>query len=113
MIGRTATREVTLGDATIGADEKLLLMLGAANRDPRRWDAPDAFDLHRRTAGHTAFGAGVHNCVGQVIARMEAEALLGALARRVARLEPTGESQPRLSNWLRGFATVPVRLVPA
>lgn len=113
VIGRTATREVTLGDAVIAPDQKLLMMLGAANRDPRRWDAPDDFDLHRRTAGHTSFGAGVHNCVGQVIARMEAEALLGALARRVARIEPTGESQPRLSNWLRGFATVPVRLVAA
>ncbi|MFC5138011.1 cytochrome P450 [Actinomycetospora rhizophila] len=113
VIGRTATREVTVGDATVGPDEKLLMMLGAANRDPRRWDAPDSYDLHRRTAGHTAFGAGVHNCVGQVIARMEAEALLGALARRVVRLEPMGESRPRLSNWLRGFATVPVRLVAA
>lgn len=55
----------------------------------------------------------MHNCVGQVIARMEAEALLGTLARRVARIGPAGESTPRLSNWLRGFATVPVRLLPA
>ncbi|MEJ2885017.1 cytochrome P450 [Actinomycetospora aeridis] len=113
VIGRTATRRVVIGEAEVGADQKLLLMLGAANRDPRRWDAPDTFDLHRRAAGHTSFGAGVHNCVGQVIARMEAEALLGALARRVARLEPAGESTPRLSNWLRGFSSVPVRLVPA
>ena len=113
VIGRTATREVTLGDAVVEPDQKVLLMLGAANRDPRRWDDPDTFDLHRRAAGHTAFGAGVHNCVGQVIARMEAEALLGALARRVARIEPAGPSTPRLSNWLRGFASVPVRFVPA
>jgi cytochrome P450 len=113
VIGRTATREVAVGHAVVAPDQKVLLMLGAANRDPRRWDAPDDYDLHRRAAGHTAFGAGVHNCVGQVIARMEAEALLGALARRVARVEPAGESTPRLSNWLRGFARVPVRLVPA
>lgn len=113
VIGRTATREVTVGDAVVAPDQKVLLMLGAANRDPRRWDEPDEFDLHRRAAGHTAFGAGVHNCVGQVIARMEAEALLGTLARRVARIEPTGASTPRLSNWLRGFASVPVRFVPA
>ncbi|MHC1561015.1 cytochrome P450 [Actinomycetospora sp. C-140] len=113
VIGRTATREVALGDTVVRRDEKLLMMLGAANRDPRRWDAPDAYDLHRKAAGHTAFGAGVHNCVGQVIARMEAEALLGALARRVARLEPAGPSRPRLSNWLRGFASVPVRLTAA
>lgn len=113
VIGRTATREVVVGETLVRPDEKLLMMLGAANRDPRRWDAPDVYDLHRRTAGYTAFGAGVHNCVGQVIARMEAEALLGALARRVARIEPAGESRPRLSNWLRGFASVPVRLIAA
>ncbi|GLZ45428.1 cytochrome P450 [Actinomycetospora sp. NBRC 106375] len=113
VIGRTATREVAIGDTVVRADEKLLMMLGAANRDPRRWDAPDSYDLHRKAAGHTAFGAGVHNCVGQVIARMEAEALLGALARRVARIEPAGPSRPRLSNWLRGFASVPVRLTAA
>ena len=113
VIGRTATREVAVGDAVVAPDQKVLLMLGAANRDPRRWDAPDDYDLHRRAAGHTAFGGGVHNCVGQVLARSEAEALLGALARRVARVEPAGESTPRLSNWLRGFATVPVRLTPA
>lgn len=113
VIGRTARHDVRVGAATVGADEKLLMMLGAANRDPRRWDDPDSYDLHRRTAGHTAFGVGVHNCVGQVIARMEAEALLGALARRVARIAPAGASRPRLSNWLRGFATVPVRLFPA
>ncbi|MFC5062944.1 cytochrome P450 [Actinomycetospora atypica] len=113
VIGRTATREVAVGDAVVAPDQKILLMLGAANRDPRRWEEADSFDLHRRAAGHTAFGAGVHNCVGQVIARMEAEALLGTLARRVARIEPAGESTPRLSNWLRGFATVPVRFLPA
>ena len=115
VIGRTATREVEVsggGGAVVAPDTKVLLLLGAANRDPRRWAEPDEFDLHRRAVGHTAFGFGVHNCVGQVIARMEAEALLGALARRVARIEPAGESRPRLSNWLRGFATVPVRLVP-
>jgi cytochrome P450 len=113
VIGRTATREVEVGDSVVAPDQKVLLMLGAANRDPRRWDDPDTFDLRRRAAGHTAFGAGVHNCVGQVIARMEAEALLGTLARRVARIEPAGASTPRLSNWLRGFASVPVRFVPA
>ncbi|GAA4790144.1 cytochrome P450 [Actinomycetospora chlora] len=113
VIGRTATTDVEVSGAVVRPDEKVLMMLGAANRDPRRWDTPDDFDLHRRAAGHTAFGGGVHNCVGQVIARMEAEALLGALARRVGRLEPAGPSRPRLSNWLRGFATVPVRLTPA
>ena len=56
----------------------------SANRDPRRWDDPDAFDLSRDPSGHVGFGMGIHQCVGQHVARLEAEALLTALARRVA-----------------------------
>ncbi|MEJ2868782.1 cytochrome P450 [Actinomycetospora sp. OC33-EN08] len=112
VIGRTTTRAVALDGVTLPADARVLLCLGAANRDPRRFDGPDAFDAFR-TAGAVTFGAGVHNCVGQAIARMEAAALLGELVRRVERIEPAGESVPRLSNWLRGFASVPVRLQEA
>ncbi|MDL5157113.1 cytochrome P450 [Actinomycetospora termitidis] len=112
VIGRTTTRPVELDGVTVPADARVLLCLGAANRDPRRFADPDAFDPFR-TAGAVTFGAGVHNCVGQAIARLEAQALLGELARRVERIEPAGESVPRLSNWLRGFSSVPVRLVPS
>jgi cytochrome P450 len=64
--------------------KKILMFLGAANRDPRRWSHPDRFDLARDPYGHVGFGMGIHQCVGQHIARLEAEALLTALARRVA-----------------------------
>ena len=110
---RTTTREVTVGGVRIGAGEKVLLFLAAANRDPRRWDDPDRFDLRRRANGHVAFGFGIHACIGAAMARLEGEVLLEALARQVSRLELAGEPRRRLSNTLSGFACLPLRLSPA
>ncbi|SFK70305.1 cytochrome P450 [Geodermatophilus ruber] len=109
IIGRTTNVPVELDGIQLGADEKVLLFLGAANRDPRRWEDPDEFRITRRAAGHLAFGTGVHGCVGHLIARMEAECLLSALARKVGRLELTGEPRITYSNWLRGLDSLPVR----
>ena len=110
---RTTTREVTVSGVRIGAGEKVLLFLAAANRDPRRWDDPDRFDLRRRAQGHVAFGYGIHACIGAALARLEGEVLLAALARRVGRLELAGEPRRRLNNTLSGFASLPLRLLPA
>jgi cytochrome P450 len=93
--------------------EKVLLFLAAANRDPRRWDRPDTFDVSRRAAGHMTFGTGIHGCVGQAVARLETEAILTALASRVASFELIGEPRRRLNNTLRGFDTLPLRVVTA
>jgi cytochrome P450 len=90
----------------------VLLLFAAANRDPRRWDKPDTFDVKRRAAGHMTFGTGIHGCVGQAVARLETEAVLGALARRAATIEITAEPKRRLNNTLRGFDTLPLRVVP-
>ncbi|MBO0775163.1 MAG: cytochrome P450 [Actinobacteria bacterium] len=107
---RTTTRPVTVGGVTIGAGEKVLLFLAAANRDPRRWDDPDRFDIRRRAVGHVGFGYGIHACVGAALSRLEAEALLQAMARRVETLEPAGEPVRRLNNTLSGFASLPLAL---
>jgi cytochrome P450 len=56
---------------------------------------------------------GIHQCVGQPIARMEAELVLGALARRAVRLEPDGDPVPTLNNTLKGWGSVPVRVLAA
>jgi 4-methoxybenzoate monooxygenase (O-demethylating) len=110
---RTTTREVTVGGVRIGAAEKVLLFLAAANRDPRRWPDPDRYDLRNRANGHVAFGFGIHACVGAAMARLEGEVLLAELARRVASLEPAGPPVRRLNNTLSGFAALPLRLSPA
>ncbi|GLR85712.1 cytochrome P450 [Bradyrhizobium iriomotense] len=110
---RTTTREVELGGAVIGEGEKVLMFLGAANRDPRRWDEPDAYDITRRTSGHVGFGSGIHMCVGQLVARLEGEVILSALARRIARIEITGEPKRRFNNTLRGLDSLPITITPA
>jgi cytochrome P450 len=110
---RTTTKAVDVSGVRLGDGEKVLLFLAAANRDPRRWEKPDTFDVTRRATGHMTFGTGIHGCVGQAVARLESEAIFGALIKRVASFELTGEPRPRLNNTLRGLDTLPLRIVPA
>jgi 4-methoxybenzoate monooxygenase (O-demethylating) len=110
---RTTTKPVDLGGTEIPRDAKILLFLASANRDPRRWDDSDRFDVTRRAAGHVAFGAGIHLCVGQMLARLEVEMITAALAARVESIEIVGEPRRKLSNSLRQFASLPIELKPA
>lgn len=105
---RTTTRDVDVAGVHIPAGEKVLLFLGAANRDPRRWANPEQFDIRRNAAGHVGFGMGIHRCVGQTVARVEAEILLAALARRVERIEISGPLQRRPNNTLHAWSRLPV-----
>jgi cytochrome P450 len=107
---RTTTKPVEVDGVQLGEGEKVLLFLAAANRDPRRWERPDTFDVSRRAAGHMTFGTGIHGCVGQAVARLETEAILVALAKRVDSFELVAEPQRRLNNTLRGFDTLPLRI---
>ena len=109
---RTTTVETELGGMRLPVGAKVLLFLGAANRDPRRWDDPDRFDIARKTSGHVAFGYGIHSCVGQAVARLEGEIVLKALAERIARLDLAAPPVPRLNNTLRGLASLPLRVTP-
>jgi 4-methoxybenzoate monooxygenase (O-demethylating) len=107
---RTTTREVDLGGVRIPEGEKVLLVIAAANRDPRRWDDPERFDICRTASGHLGFGRGIHACVGRMLARLEGQALLDAMVRRVETIELAGEPQRKLNNALRGFAKLPIRV---
>jgi len=109
---RTTTRPIDVSGVLLGDGEKVMLLFAAANRDPRRWDKPDTFDVKRRATGHMTFGTGIHGCVGQAVARLETEAVLGALLKRVVTIEMTAEPTRRLNNTLRGFDTLPLRVVP-
>jgi len=110
---RTTTRDVELSGATIGEGEKVLMFLAAANRDPRRWDKPDSYDITRRTSGHVGYGSGIHMCVGQLVARLEGEIMMGTLARKVKSIEIAGEVKRRFNNTLRGLENLPVSIKPA
>jgi len=109
---RTTSRAVEIGGVRLGEGEKVLMFLGAANRDPRQWERPDEYDIARSAAGHVGFGSGIHQCVGQLLARLEGECVLAALAQRVAAIEITGPPRRRYNNTLRGLASLPVRLRP-
>ena len=82
---RTTTRPVEIGGIAVGEGEKVLTFLSAANRDPRHWERPDEFDINRRVIGHVGFGSGIHQCVGQLSARLEGECvrLLRAKSQRL------------------------------
>jgi 4-methoxybenzoate monooxygenase (O-demethylating) len=105
---RTTTRDIEIAGTRIGEGEKVLLLLGSANRDPAYWEAPARFDIARRLQGHVGFGVGLHACVGQVIARLEGEILLAALAERVAAIELAGPPVRRFNNAVRGLASLPL-----
>ncbi len=109
-IGRTAAFDTFVSQTHVRAGEKVIMNLAAANRDPRRWDRPSEYDLGRDTSGHLAFGTGVHGCVGQMMARMEATCLLTSLAKRVHTMELAGPPVRFYSNWLRGFESLPMAI---
>lgn len=107
---RTATGDIDIAGTVVPDGKKILMFLGAANRDPRRWDNPDAFDLTRNPSGHVGFGMGIHQCVGQHVARLESEALLTALASRVESIDIVGPVRRHLNNTLRSWKSLPVRV---
>jgi 4-methoxybenzoate monooxygenase (O-demethylating) len=107
---RTTTCTVKIGETEIPEGEKVLAFLASANRDPRRWERPDVFDVTRRSVGHLAFGHGIHRCVGEMLAKTETEILLTKLAERVSSIVPAGQAKLRLNNTLRGFERLPLRL---
>jgi cytochrome P450 len=106
---RTTAREVELAGAKIPANEKIMLSIGSANRDPRQWERPDVLDIDRDIRAHVGFGYGIHACIGQMISRLENEVLITELAKRKIDLEVTGETRHVVHNTLRGFAHLPMR----
>jgi cytochrome P450 len=108
---RTTTGETELSGVRLKPDSKVGVFLGAANRDPRKWVNPDTFDVSRDTTGiHLGFGSGAHGCIGQMIARLEAEAILKAIVTSVEKLEPAGPARYRPINQMRQLGSLPLRL---
>lgn len=110
---RTTTSDVQTGGVTVPEGAKVLLLLAAANRDPRRWEEPDDFQVERVASGHVGFGFGIHQCLGQMVARLEAELVLNALLKRVKSIRLAGPPVRRLNNTLHALASLPVEIVPA
>ncbi|MFM2287787.1 MAG: hypothetical protein RL684_930 [Pseudomonadota bacterium] len=107
---RTANEGTTVAGVHIPKDAKVLCVLGSANLDPRHWPDAERFDIRRKGGDHLAFGVGIHACVGQALARAEAEAVLGSLARKVRRLELAGRPVWRRGNAIHALDSLPVSL---
>jgi 4-methoxybenzoate monooxygenase (O-demethylating) len=108
---RTTTVEtVEFAGHVLAPDTKVQLFPGSANRDPEQWTDPDTYDADRRLGGKATWGIGIHTCIGMVIARLEAESLIGALARRAAALKPAGAPRLRPNNALRTLDSLPLRV---
>src|SRR5690606_18909432 len=108
---RTPTRAIELHGKTIPEGSQVLLHIGAANRDPRYFSNPDAFDLDRPKQRHLGFGPGIHFCVGAPLGRTMAEVLFTKLVSTSRRwdLDLSGATRVRTPNF-RGFAKLPVYL---
>jgi cytochrome P450 len=107
--GRWPDEPVTIEDTVIEPGTPVRLLLGSANRDPAQYGDPDAFDIHRPSIRHLAFGRGLHVCLGSALGRLEAQAVVPALLRRFPDLQLV-DDQPtwRPSFVVRQLAALPV-----
>ena len=118
---RRATRETELAGRRIAPDDRLAVWLGAANRDPRRFDDPGTFDPGRSPNPHVAFGRGIHVCLGAPLARLEARVALETLLERYETVERArtraddqgegdgaGRADPFPSPFIYGVQSLPV-----
>jgi len=110
--GRFAVADRELEGGTIPAGHPVLLITGAATRDPREFERPDAFDITRPPSVAIGFGHGVHSCLGAALARMESRVAIEELTARWKRLDvdTSGLRRVQMSN-VAGYANVPVRAV--
>ncbi len=111
FIVRAAVADVEVGGVKIAAGETVTLSLLAANRDPKRFDAPDLFDPERAENSHLAFGHGIHQCIGHNLARTEVRIALPALLRRFPKLRlavPREELRMRDAMHIYGPHRLPV-----
>lgn len=110
--GRKATRDVEIDGVTIPSGAQVGILFGASNRDPRHYANPDTFDVRRNPVDHLSFGYGPHGCAGQGLAKLEAHAIIEALARRVKTLALSDEVREP-SNITRSFEVLQVEKVVA
>ncbi|MDP9793889.1 cytochrome P450 [Catenuloplanes nepalensis] len=110
---RTALEDVELGGQTIEAGTTLVLSYHTANHDPERFDSPGTLDVARQDGGHLAFGHGIHQCLGQQLARVEMRVAFGALLDRFPRLRQAGPAvlRPETAD-IFGMKSLPVTWTP-
>ncbi|MDH4171006.1 MAG: cytochrome P450 [Acidimicrobiia bacterium] len=109
---RTTNEAMDVAGVAVDEGARIITLLGAANRDPTRFDDPDVFDIGRDQGPPLSFASGIHYCLGANLARAEGQVVLDGLVRRFSRIELTGELVHRHRVTLRGYEAVPVRVTP-
>lgn len=107
---RYIAEPVTIAGIPLERDTRVMMMFGAANRDAKKFNDPDQFNVERQVRGHVGFGHGVHACLGMHLARLEMTCLFEALAKRVKRFELTAPERPGRNSTIYAFSSVPVRV---
>jgi cytochrome P450 len=110
-IARTVTKDFTTHGQTVPAGDRLLLLIGSANRDPAVFPEPDLYDLDRDTSELISFGVGRHYCLGANLARLEARVALSEFTRLVGgyQIDESGADRVHSPN-VRGFTTLPMQV---
>lgn len=106
---RRLTSDLSLHGTVIPAGDEISLVFAAANHDPAQYPDAKVFDIERQNKDHLAFGFGLHKCIGQHLARLEARAFFPRLLRHFPSYE-IAESRWRLSHWARGYAALVIRV---
>jgi cytochrome P450 len=109
-VHRYARRTTVVRGTPIPAGTSILVMVGAANRDPNQFADPERFDVTREAGRHLAFGLGSHFCLGQALARLEAPIAIGSILQRFPRLELVGDVHWKPNLMFRGPAELRVEL---
>ena len=109
FMGRTVLRDTEIAGVPVFKDQVVLLIWPSGNRDPREFEDPDRFDIHRRQSRMLAFGAGVHDCVGRHLALSEGAVGLSALLDAVPDYDLDLSRSSRLvSEFVQGFTSLPL-----
>ncbi|MFJ1759423.1 cytochrome P450 [Amycolatopsis sp. NPDC088138] len=108
MSQRAAVRPAVVGGVELPAGEAIVVLIGAANRDPARFADPDRFDITRDGGRGLFFGHGLHLCLGAALARLEMTVLLEQIGKRFPSLAIGGEVRRRPNPALRGMAALPL-----
>jgi cytochrome P450 len=105
---RVVTQDMTVVGCPVKRGDEIMLVLGAANRDPSAFPNPHKLDVTRDARRHVGFGGGIHHCLGAALARMEGQIAFATLLDRFPRLELAGTPERRPTFTLRGLETLPV-----
>lgn len=107
---RQAARAAEIAGNAVAPGDQIVLMIGAANRDPEHFEEPDRFDIERSPNNHLAFASGIHMCVGMSLARLEARIAISKMFGRFPKLRTDGKAIRQRRARFRGFLAVPLAI---